>query len=139
VEERIASLLPQPRSPDEAERQRVAELHGDPYLMYRTPDGALQLLSLPGSWDRLAIGRHTSAEISLRWDQEVSTFHAQLERLGDEWALVDDGLSRNGSYVNDERILGRCRLSSGDRLRFGRTPVTYRAPLQVSVGKTITP
>ena len=121
---------PAPVSPDEHERQRMAELHGDPYLLYRTPDGALQLLSLPGSWEQLNIGRSMAAEISLRWDPEVSTIHAQLERVGDDWALVDDGLSRNGSFINGERMVGRRRLHNGDRLRFGRTPLSFHAPLQ---------
>ena len=71
-----------------------------------------------------------AAEISLRWDPEVSTIHAQLERVGDDWALVDDGLSRNGSFINGERMVGRRRLHNGDRLRFGRTPLSFHAPLQ---------
>jgi pSer/pThr/pTyr-binding forkhead associated (FHA) protein len=72
-----------------------------------------------------------SAEISLHWDLEVSTVHAQVERLGDDWVLIDDGLSRNGSFVNGERMVGRRRLDDGDELRFGQTPVTFHAPLQV--------
>ena len=40
--------------------------------------------------------------------------------------LVDDGLSRNGSFVNGERVVGRRRLRDGDRLAFGETPVLYR-------------
>ena len=54
--------------------------------------------------------------------------HAELERLGEEWALADDGLSRNGSFVNGERVVGRRRLRDGDVLRFGDTPVLFRAP-----------
>ncbi|HEY3186553.1 MAG TPA: FHA domain-containing protein [Solirubrobacteraceae bacterium] len=109
----------------------MAERHGDPYLMYRDQDGHLLLLSLPGSWEQVNIGRSAAVEISLQWDPEVSTYHAQLERVGDDWALVDDGLSRNGSFVNGERVAGRRRLHNGDHLRFGRTRVTFHAPLQV--------
>ena len=57
--------------------------------------------------------------------------HASLERLGDDWVLVDDGLSRNGSFVNGERMRGRRRLYDGDELRFGQTQVSFHAPLQV--------
>ena len=32
--------------------------------------------------------------------------HAELERVGEEWTLADDGLSRNGSFVNGERVVG---------------------------------
>jgi pSer/pThr/pTyr-binding forkhead associated (FHA) protein len=41
--------------------------------------------------------------------------------------VVDEGLSRNGTFVNDERLTGRHRLSDGDTLRFGRTRVTFRS------------
>jgi FHA domain len=121
---------PEPASPEEREQQLLAQRHGDPYLMYRTPDARLQILSLPGSWDQINIGRSPAAEVSLHWDAEVSRVHAQLERLGDDWAMVDDGLSRNGSFVNGERLTGRRRLSDGDRLRVGRTSISFHAPLQ---------
>jgi hypothetical protein len=124
-------INPEPTSPEELERRRVADAHGDPYLLYRDAGGALQVLSLPGSWEQVHIGRSMAAEISLQWDPEVSTVHAQLERVGDDWVLVDDGLSRNGSFINDERMKGRRRLYDGDTLRFGRTPVRFHAPLQV--------
>ena len=45
-----------------------------------------------------------------------------------ECTLVDDGLSRNGSFVNGERVSGRRRLRDGDMMRFGRTVMLYRAP-----------
>lgn len=109
----------------------MADAHGDSYLLYRNADSALQVLSLPGSWEQVHIGRSPAAEISLQWDLEASTVHAKLERLGDDWVLIDDGLSRNGSFVNGEKMVGRRRLYDGDKLRFGRTPVTFHAPLQV--------
>ena len=43
------------------ERQRVAERHGDPYLLYRDQDGQLLLLSLPGSWEQVNIGRSAAS------------------------------------------------------------------------------
>ncbi len=52
--------------------------------------------------------------------------------MGVEWVLVDEGLSRNGSFVNGERVEGRRLLDDGDELRFGRTLLRYRAPFQVS-------
>ena len=61
--------------------------------------------------------------VALAWDAEVSRVHAQLEPVGGDWALIDDGLSRNGTFVNGERIAGRRRLRDGDRLCFGETPV----------------
>ena len=60
------------------------------------------------------------------WDTEVSRLHAQLEPVGSDWIVVDDGLSRNGTYVNGERVNGRRRLRDGDRIVFGETPVQFR-------------
>ena len=64
----------------------------------------------------------------LEWDEEVSALHAQIEVVRDECTLVDDGLSRNGSFVNEERVHGRRHLRDGDTIRFGRTAVAYRRP-----------
>ena len=47
-------------------------------------------------------------------------------RVGGEWTLIDDGLSKNGSFVNGERTRGRRRLQDGDLLVFGVTSVRFR-------------
>ena len=78
----------------------------------------------------MSIGRAPETALTLDWDTEVSRLHAELEVSGGQWMLVDDGLSRNGSYVNGERLAGRRRLRDGDALRFGETFVQFRAPLQ---------
>jgi hypothetical protein len=55
------------------------------------------VLSLQDGWDRVTVGRGAAADVSLPWDSEVSRVHAELLRLGDDWAVVDDGLSGNGT------------------------------------------
>jgi ATP/maltotriose-dependent transcriptional regulator MalT len=40
--------------------------------------------------------------------------------------VVDDGLSRNGSFVNGERLSGRRRLDDADSLRLGHTSLLFR-------------
>ena len=87
---------------------------------------------LDGKRPLLTVGRAPGCEVPLSWDEGVSRAHAQLERLGGshDWALIDDGLSRNGSFVNGERLRRRRRLVDGDLLRFGDTAVAYRAPTQ---------
>jgi pSer/pThr/pTyr-binding forkhead associated (FHA) protein len=57
----------------------------------------------------------------------VSRLHAQFERVEQDWTVVDDGLSRNGTFVNGERLTGRRRLNDGDAIRFGETTVTFRS------------
>ena len=64
----------------------------------------------------------------LPWDSEVSRRHAHLVLAEEGWALVDDE-SRNGSYVNGERVTEQRSLRDGDVFRFGDTVVLFRAPV----------
>jgi hypothetical protein len=110
----------------EVKAQLEAERIGDAFLVHRDGEGAQRIVVLGES--PLWIGRRDHADIELAWDAQVSGIHAQLEPCGGEWTLVDDGLSRNGSFVNGARVDGRRRLRDGDMLRFGQTVVLYRAP-----------
>jgi predicted component of type VI protein secretion system len=109
-------------------RERIeAERRGRPFLVFRDGDGAQRLLDLAGM-ERLSVGRGAGNELSLPWDTEVSRLHAELEEIAGEWTVSDDGLSRNGTFVNGNRISGRTRLRDGDLLRVGRTSIAYRRP-----------
>jgi hypothetical protein len=119
-------------SPAEVQAELEARRRGNPYLVYRDHEGHQNILSLLGTWDRVVIGRSMYADLMLSWDEHVSAVHAELERLADDWVLVDDGLSRNGSFVNGERVSRRRRLMGGDELRFGRTVVAFRSPFQAA-------
>ncbi len=114
-------------SSQEADARRL----GDPYLLYTDAAGSERVLSMPGSWNRVTVGRGMASDVPLSWDAEVSTVHATLDRLGDDWVLIDEGLSRNGTFVNGERVEGRRRLIDGDTMKFGSTEVAFRAPFQV--------
>ncbi|HMI72523.1 MAG TPA: FHA domain-containing protein [Solirubrobacteraceae bacterium] len=109
-------------------RERIeAERRGRPFLVFRDGDGAQRLLDLTGM-ERLSVGRGAGNELSLPWDTEVSRLHAELEAIAGEWTVSDDGLSRNGTFVNGNRISGRTRLRDGDLLRVGQTSIAYRRP-----------
>lgn len=99
----------------------------DPYLFYRDEAGRQQMTVLGSASERLTIGRAEGSDLHLEWDHEVSRLHAQLEHIGTDWVLVDDGLSRNGTYVNGERLTGRHRLRDGDVVLVGATTISYRA------------
>jgi pSer/pThr/pTyr-binding forkhead associated (FHA) protein len=110
-------------------RERIeAEREGTPFLVLRDGAGAQRLFVLDPGSTRVTIGRSAGNDVALEWDTEVSRLHAELERLGDEWTAADDGLSRNGSFVNGQRISGRHRLRDGDVLRVGRTHIAFRVP-----------
>jgi pSer/pThr/pTyr-binding forkhead associated (FHA) protein len=114
-------------SPAEHKAILEAEGRGEPFLAYRDGLGDLRFTYLADR-ERVVIGRIAGNDVVLDWDKQVSRSHAQLERVGTDWTLVDDGLSRNGSHVNGERILGRRRLSDGDIVRVGQTKLVFRAP-----------
>jgi pSer/pThr/pTyr-binding forkhead associated (FHA) protein len=115
-------------TPAEIKRRLEAERRGVPFVLFRDGGGNQVIHELPAGAPAVTVGRRTDNDISLPWDREVSRVHAQLEHFGGEWAVVDDGLSRNGTYVNGERITARPRLRDGDRLVFGETAVVFRMP-----------
>ena len=116
-------------TPAEVKARLDAERQGEPFLVYRDGDGRQVIVALTRP---LTVGRRPERDIPLTWDGEVSRLHAQLEPVGPDWTVVDDGLSRNGTYVNGERVQGRRRLKDGDRIVFGETPVSFRAPADAS-------
>jgi hypothetical protein len=112
-------------TPKELQERLEADRRGTPYLVLRDGEGAQILVDLALT-RALSVGRRPSCDLNLQWDAEVSRLHARLERVGDDWTVVDDGTSRNGTWVNGQRIAGRRRLRDGDVLRCGDTPIAYR-------------
>jgi hypothetical protein len=123
-------------SPAELAERLEAERWEHPFLVLRDGSGRQRIVPLDGSRSSLTVGRQASSDVALSWDPEVSRAHAELERIGDVWTVVDDGRSRNGSFVNGERVHGRQVLRSGDVLAFGGTRVTFVAPGQGAEGST---
>jgi FHA domain len=116
------------RSPAELAAVLAAERAGNPFLVWRGADGRQRILPLGADCWRVTIGRDPAADVSLAGDAEVSRAHALIERVGQGWTFVDDGLSRNGSYINQTRALGRRRLADHDRIACGGTEITFREP-----------
>ncbi|HEX3734568.1 MAG TPA: FHA domain-containing protein [Solirubrobacterales bacterium] len=115
-------------SAPELKLQIEAERAGRPFLVFRAGEGEQRIVTIEPGATELWVGRGESADVRLQWDEEVSALHAQIEVVRDECTLVDDGLSRNGSYVNEQRVHGRRHLRDGDTIRFGRTELAYRRP-----------
>jgi pSer/pThr/pTyr-binding forkhead associated (FHA) protein len=126
-----ASTAPELKAQIEAERE------GRPFVVYRDGEGAQRITPIAAGRSELWVGRRGSADIRIDWDEEVSGLHAQIEVVRDECTLVDDGLSRNGSFVNGERIRGRRHLRDQDMIRFGQTVVLYRVPGEESAESTV--
>ena len=127
------------QSEEELEARLAAERMGVPFLVYRDGEERQQIFMLEPARRSVTIGRRDEADISLPWDPECSRLHAELELRAGEWTVTDDGLSQNGTWVNELRLIGRRRLNDGDLLRVGRTAITYARPGSVGIGPTLVP
>jgi pSer/pThr/pTyr-binding forkhead associated (FHA) protein len=127
-----------PRTEDELTALAEAERGPSPFVVLRDDTGRQRIVALDGDRPR-TIGRRPEADISLPWDRQVSRVHAELRRLAGEWTIVDDGLSQNGTYVNEVRLMGRRRLSDGDHVRLGRTQLAFRDPSAHASSLTLLP
>jgi len=125
------------QSAGELKAQIEAERQGLPFLIYRDGQEQQRIFPLSDDLDRVTVGRGSSTDICIDWDTEVSRLHAELERIGDDWTVADDGLSRNGTHINGERVVGRRRLHDSDVVRFGRTVAIYRQPLAANSTETV--
>ena len=81
-----------------------------------------QLITLGG--DRVTVGKSSTNLVSLGHDSTVSRVHAVLENLGFAWSIRDVG-SRNGTYLNGEKISAERVLRSGDELRVGKSRLVF--------------
>lgn len=106
------------------EAQRI----GLPILVIRDGEDRQRVFVLEPQDERLWVGRGSDCDVRIDWDDKASRSHAELVRVPGGWAVVDDGLSRNGTFVGAERVSGRRRLHDGEVVRFGGCPVTYRLP-----------
>jgi len=129
-------LAPHSLSPRERRDLIGAERAGEPFLVGRDGDGRLLLFTLGSDDATKTIGRRTETDVSIPWDSEVSSLHAELQCLAGEWLIVDDGLSTNGTYVNARRVSARKRLRDGDRIRVGQTVFAFNAAYARPAGTT---
>jgi hypothetical protein len=127
------------QSEEELEARLAAERLGLPFLVYRDGEDRQRIFAMEPARRSVTIGRRDEADVSLPWDPECSRLHAELELRAGEWTISDDGLSQNGTWVNELRLIGRRRLADGDIVRVGRTFITYSRPGVVGIGPTLVP
>jgi pSer/pThr/pTyr-binding forkhead associated (FHA) protein len=71
------------------------------------------------------VGRGSNNDVVLA-DKSVSSTHATLQRRGSDWFVVDAG-SRNGTYVDGERLGKEQKIAAACELRFGGVKALFRA------------
>lgn len=79
--------------------------------------------TMPLENDLIRIGRAPQNEIVMA-AKNVSRFHCQIKRNGDELIIEDLG-STNGTFVNDEQVKQPRTLSVGDVVRVGHEQVVF--------------
>lgn len=103
-----------------------AQRSARPVLLLQDGGGHHRVVPLDASRSPLTIGRRSSNDLSLGWDLQVSRVHARLEWTASGWTLIDEGTSRNGSFVDGEQVVGQRQLRDGAVIRLGRTVLLYR-------------
>jgi pSer/pThr/pTyr-binding forkhead associated (FHA) protein len=103
------------------------EVYMSSHLEVSKPSGR-ELIPLSGQ--RVTLGKASTNVVSLEHDPTVSRLHAILENHGSAWSIRDVG-SRNGTYVNGEKIDAERVLRSGDELRLGKCRLVYVEVRQV--------
>lgn len=105
-----------------------AEAEELPFLVVSPAGGGQRVVLLEPDDEALWVGRSPACDIALDTDGQASRTHAELVRAGGDWAVADDGLSRNGTFVGAERVVGRRRLQDGDVVSVGESTLAFRAP-----------
>jgi hypothetical protein len=105
-----------------------AERSGRPFLVFHDRDGRQQLFLFESDQTTAAVGRLPTSDVVIDWDNQVSRTHARFEHGSEGWVVIDDGLSSNGTFVNEQRVASRLVLRGGDQIRFGGTIATFHAP-----------
>lgn len=129
----VAEEPPQPVVAAPAEEQsqrRLRTLAGS-----LTPTGAENVYPLIDL--EYTVGRDATNAIAIA-DPSVSSKHARIYRTADGFAL-DDLNSRNGTFVNGERVTGTTLLKDNDVVRFGRVIFTFNAATEEIVGEVTNP
>jgi hypothetical protein len=96
------------------ETRNVDPAEGDHLEMWM--GGTRDRVALTG--ERVTTGQAGTNDVPLPFDRTASRVHAVFERIAGRWC-VRDLSSRNGTFVNGERIWSERPLATGDEVRIG--------------------
>jgi pSer/pThr/pTyr-binding forkhead associated (FHA) protein len=127
-------------TPQELQQLIAHQRAAVPFLTWREPGGPLQFVTLDAGRTGATIGRAPKADVRLKDDGAVSSVHAELRPLAEQWVVSDDGLSRNGTYVDGAKVGMHHRLRDQDRIRVGNTLLVFHAPQPAgAIGQELAP
>ena len=91
-------------------------------------DSSTEGPTLIGLVDEAVIGRDLRCDVVVD-DREVSRMHARLSPTDDVGWVIADLATKNGTYLNDELLVGPARVAFGDVIRIGRATCRVVEPL----------
>src|SRR6266853_2024720 len=104
------------------------------HLLVRLPDGSTRTVSLTGS--PVAVGRAQGNDLAYPDDSGLSRQHLAFEPREQHWTVRDLG-SRNGTFVNGERIESRRQLDPGDTVLAGHLVIEFRNAVTPAAQQTV--
>jgi DNA-binding SARP family transcriptional activator len=100
---------------------------GGPALHWVDDKASARRLELDPAVAPISIGRAADNDVALTWDSKTSRRHATLVHSDEEgWRLLDEGISRNGTFVNGTAVDGSHLLHDGDLVSVGDTVLLVR-------------
>jgi hypothetical protein len=116
----LEELIPMPGLATAAKQMREAGARGYLHIFTGANKGQSVLLGATP----VTVGRAPENTLILK-DEGVSQRHAEIRAKGDQYYTRDVG-SKNGTFVNDQRVGDERRLVSGDVLAVGETKMLFQ-------------
>jgi hypothetical protein len=114
-----------PHATHEFRLEAAVRAEGHAYVRYRDAN-AFRVVSLVPTPSVLYIGRDEGCAIEIQNDERVSRRHARIIFGAGQWS-IEDGPSRNGTFVDGKPTVGERILTDGSRILVGRTVLTFHA------------
>lgn len=109
----------------------AARATGSAYLRFRD-DKTFHAVALDPTSAVVYIGRDGDCAVRITNDVRVSRRHARLIFGAGRWS-IQDGPSRNGTFLADERTVGEQILVDGALITVGRTLLSFHMPVATVV------
>lgn len=133
----VASIREEPQPEPTAPQKKMTIMRKRTLVGSLTPDDRPDSV-YPLLDAECTIGRAPENGISVP-DGSVSAKHARIVRTDDGF-LIEDLQSRNGTFVNGERVLdGQRKLADGDLIRVGKVIMTFNVARETKAGDTTQP
>ena len=124
-----------PRATAEFRIEDAVREQGHAYVRYRD-GGDYNAVALDPAASPIYIGRDAGCGVRIVNDARVSRRHARLIFGAGQWS-IEDGPSRNGTYVEGERTTGEQILEDATTFTVGKTLLSLHVPPGSSVVTTL--